>query len=161
MVELVAWNIVTQPITRVFGEPEFPGARINVSTHAVAHAQSHNFCIACFWIHTTVLRCGNRRNANVEGRAKWHIEPAFGIKGQIFPTVRNIRRHVVIDHFGLGHFVQIGFGVVVFQNAINISHIEGAISKGNACWHFQARQNGFDDFFAAFIHHGVNRADTK
>src|SRR3984957_1246122 len=45
-VELVARHVVADPVARVFGEPVFAGARIDVAAHAVADAKRHQFGIA-------------------------------------------------------------------------------------------------------------------
>eukprot|EP01035_Chromulina_nebulosa_P000957 gene958-1300_t len=55
-VELVARQVVADPVAGVFGEPVFAGAWIDIAANAVAHAERNQFGIAGLRINTTDLR---------------------------------------------------------------------------------------------------------
>src|ERR1700750_2206434 len=66
-VELVARQIVADPVAGVLGEPVFAGAGIDVAADAVADAQRPDFSIAGLGINAADLRHAGRGNADVEG----------------------------------------------------------------------------------------------
>src|ERR1700692_3940929 len=72
-VELVARQIVADPVARVLGEPVFAGARIDVAADAVPNAERPDFSIAGLRIDAADLRYAGRRHADVEGRTERHV----------------------------------------------------------------------------------------
>ena len=49
-----------------------------------------------------------------------------------------IGRHVVVDDLAFRHLVEVGLGVFVLQDLVDIDHVKGAIPKGDARRHLQA-----------------------
>src|SRR6202166_2225948 len=110
-VELVARQVVADPVAGVFSEPVFSGARIDVAADAVAHAERHQFGVAGLGIDAADLRDAGRRDADVEGRSERNVEPAILVGGEVLPAVGAIGRHVVIDPFAIAEL-----GKVVYDD---------------------------------------------
>ena len=47
--------------------------------------------------------------------------------GDVFPAMRGIGRHVVIHHLAVAELVEIGFGVVVFDQLVDGDDVERAV----------------------------------
>src|SRR5262249_55422127 len=74
--ELVARQIVADPVAGVLGEPVSAGARVDIAADRVAYAERHEFGIAGLRIDATDLGEAGRRKADVEGRSERNVEPA-------------------------------------------------------------------------------------
>src|SRR5262249_40744390 len=103
MVELVARYVVAEPVARILGEPVVAGARIDVAADAVAHAKRDDFRKTVGRIDAPDLRYRGRRQADVAGRTERDVKPAVLVEGQIFPAMRRVGRHVVVDDLPLRH----------------------------------------------------------
>ena len=143
-IELVARHVVADPIAGVFSEPVFAGARIDVAADAVADAEGHDLGIAGLGIDAADLRQRGRRDADVEGRAERHVEPAILVRREILPAMRDIRRHVVIDHLAVAELIEIGLGIVIFDQPVDIDDVERAVLERDAGRHLQALDHGLD-----------------
>ena len=126
-VELVARHVVAHPVARVLGEPVFAGARIDVAADAVANAERDQFGIAGLGIDATDLRYAGWRNPDIEGRSERHVEPAVLVGREVLPAMRHVGRHVVIDHLAVAELVEIGFGVVVFDQLVDGDDVQRTI----------------------------------
>ena len=153
--------IVADPVARVFGEPVFAAARIDVAADAVADAERHQFGVAGLGIDAADLRHAGRRNADVEGRSERNVEPAILVGGKILPAMGGVGRHVVIDHLAVAEIVEIGFGVVVFDQLVGRDDVERAVLEGEAGGHVQALEDGLDLFLAAIVLDGVDVAEPE
>src|SRR5262249_55667504 len=157
-IELVIRAIVAQPIARVFAEPVLTGARIDVAAHTVTDAERDDFREPVRRVDTPDLRGRGRRQALVAGRSNGHIEPAVLIERQIFPAMRNVGRQIVVDDLRLRHVVEIGFGIVVLVNLVDIGDVERAVSERDAGRYPHALDDGFDRLLAALVHYRVDDA---
>ena len=101
MVELVARHVIAKPIARILAEPVVAGARIDVAADAVAHAERDDFRETVRGIDAPDLRDRGRRQADVAGRSERNVEPAVLVEGQIFPAMRRVGWHVVVDDLRL------------------------------------------------------------
>src|SRR3984957_324918 len=160
-VELVARHVVAHPVAGVFGEPVFAVARIDVTADAVADAERHDFGVAGLGIDPADLRHPGRGNADVEGRSERNVEPAILVGREILPAMGGIGRHVVIDHLAVAELVEIGFGVVVFDQLVGGDDVKRAVAERQASGHVQALENGLDLLLAAIVLDGVDVAEAE
>jgi hypothetical protein len=70
--------------------------------------------------------------------------------------VRHIGRHVVIDHDGLRHTVEVGLSVVVAQQLVDVDDIRRAIAESEAGRHVQALEDGLDLALSTLIGDGID-----
>src|SRR6185312_15331517 len=136
-VELVGGQVVADPVAGVFREPVFAGARIDVAADRVADAERIDFRVAGLGIDAADLRDAGRGNADIEGRSERNIEPAVLVDRDIFPAMRGIGRHVVIDHLALAEIVEIGLGIVVADQLVDCDHVERTVAEGETGGHVQ------------------------
>src|SRR6267378_2582415 len=160
-VELVARYIVAHPVTGVFGEPVLAAARIDIAADAVANAERHDFGITGFRIDAANLREAGRRDPDVEGRAERQVEPAILIDGDILPAMRGIGGHVVIHDLAVAELVEIGFGVVVFDQLVDRDDVQRTILEREAGGHVQTLEDGLDLFLAAIVFDGIDVAEAE
>ena len=106
-VELVARQVVADPVAGVFGEPIFAGAGIDVASDAVSDSERPDLGVASLGIDTANLRHAGRRNANVEGRSERDEEPAILVDRDILPAMRGVGRHIVIHDLARAEIVKI------------------------------------------------------
>src|SRR5260370_5114090 len=86
-VELVARQVVADPVAGVFGEPVFAGARIDIAADAGTDAERDQFVVAGLGIDASGLRHAGLRDPDVEGRPEWYVERAILVGGEVFPAV--------------------------------------------------------------------------
>jgi len=72
--------------------------------------------------------------------------------------MRHVGRHVVVDHLRRRRLVEVGFGIVVFVELVDIDHVERAIHEGDARGHAQPGDERLHDLLAANVGDGVDRA---
>ena len=65
--------------------------------------------------------------------------------------MRRVRRHVVIDDLRLRHVVEIGFGIVVLVDLVDVGDIERAVPVCEAGRHLHALEDGLDRPLAALV----------
>ena len=65
--------------------------------------------------------------------------------------MRNVGRHVVIDDLALRHVVEVGLGVVVFVELVDVDDVERAVLEADAGRHGHALDDRLDRPFAAGI----------
>ncbi len=160
-VELVARHVVAHPVAGVLGEPVLSGARIDVAADAVANTERPDFGIAGLGIDATDLRHAGRRNADIEGRSERHVEPAVLVGSEVFPAVRHIGRHVVIDHLAVAELVEIGFGVVISDQLVDGDDVERAVLERQSGRHVDFLEDGLDLFLAALVGDGIDVAEIE
>ena len=143
--------------SRAFSENQVvAGARVNVATNAVADTKRDYFCETVGGIDAPDLGHRSRREADVAGRAKRNVNPAFLVEHQIFPAMRRIGWHVIVDNLRLRQLFWVGFGIIVLIDLIDIRDVEGAIPVSDAGQHLHALRNGFDGPFPSVIFHRVD-----
>ena len=81
VVELVAWNIIAEPVAGVLGEPVIAGPRIDVAADAIAYPECDGLGETGLGINVTNLRNRGRREADVAGRSERNVEPAVLVEG--------------------------------------------------------------------------------
>ena len=97
----------------------------------------------------------------VAGRTERDVEPAVLVEGEIFPAVRRVGRHVVVDDLRLRHLVEVGFGIVVLVELVDIDDIERAVAVGDAGRHLHALEDGLDRALAALVGDRVDVGGQK
>jgi hypothetical protein len=75
--------------------------------------------------------------------------------------MRNVGRHVVINHLRLRHVAEIGLGIVVFVNLVDVDNVERAVAERDTGRHRHALDDGFDRPLAALVHNGKDLADAE
>ena len=160
-VELVARHVVADPVAGILREPVTPGARIDVAADAVADAERPDLGIAGLGIDAADLREAGRGDADVEGRSERHIEPAILVDGDVFPTMRDVGRHIVIHHLAGAEIIEIGFGVFVFDQLVDRDDVERAIEKGEAGRHVEALEDGLDLPLSAIVLDRIDIAEAE
>ena len=149
VVELVARHVVAQPVAGVLAEPQVAGARIDRAADAVADADRHQLGRAVRRIDAAILRQAGRRQADVAGRPERDVEPALAVGHQVLPAMRHVGRHVVVDDLAVRRLVEVGLGIVVFVELVDVDHVERAVHEGDAGRHAQAGDEGLHHLLAA------------
>ena len=72
--------------------------------------------------------------------------------------MRDVGRHVVVDDRRGRQLVEIGFGVVVFEQLVDVDDIKRAVAKCDAGRHAQSADDRLHRFLAAVVDHGVDLA---
>ena len=75
--------------------------------------------------------------------------------------MRNVRRHVVVDHLGRRHVADVGFGVLVFQDLADVRHIQRTVAKCDAGGHGHVLEDRLDLFLAAVVGDRVDAASAE
>ena len=63
--------------------------------------------------------------------------------------MRHVRRHVVVDDLAGRRLVEVGFGIVVFVELVDVDHVERAIHEGDTRRHAQPGDEGLRHLLAA------------
>ena len=106
------------------------------------------------------LRHAGRGNADIEGRSERNVEPAVLVRRQIFPAMRRIGRHVVIDHLTGAEIVVIGFGVCIDQ-LVGRDDVKRPVPECETGGHVQALEDGLDLFLPAIVLDRIDIAEAE
>ena len=75
--------------------------------------------------------------------------------------MRRIGRHVVINNLAFRHLVEVGLGILVFQQLVDRDDVKRTVAEGEAGRHVQALEDGLDLFLAAVVGDGVDVAEAE
>src|SRR5207302_1302937 len=84
------------------------------------------------------LQTGNRgitfirTLADITWRTHWHVEHAIRPQTDKLPAVMRVAGIAIVDYDGLRRIGQARLDVVVAQNAVDLSHVQGTVVKGDA-----------------------------
>jgi hypothetical protein len=119
VIELVTWCVVAQPVACILGEPVVAGTWIDIAADAVPHTKSRDLRQICLEIDMSDLGHAGRWNANVEWQSKQNVHPSVLVRDQVFPSMRDVGRHVVLNHDRLRHLVEIDLGITVTKQLVD------------------------------------------
>ena len=157
-VELVVRQIVVDPVAPVVGEPELAAPRVDCAADAVAHAQRHQLGLAGLRVHAAILAGAGRRQADVTRHADRDVEPALAVGHQVLPAVRHVGREVVVHDLAFRRLLEVGLGIVVAVELVDIDDVERAVLEGDAGRHAQPGDEGLCDLLAIGAADGMDRA---
>src|SRR5580658_3058665 len=131
-IELVAGNVVAEPVARVLAEPQFACSRIDGAADAVANPDRPQFRIAVFRVDAPDLRCAAWRQALVARRPDRYVQLAVLANRDVFPAMRRIGREIVIDDLALPEAVKVILGVLPSINLVDVDDIERIVVERDA-----------------------------
>ena len=136
VIELVARHVVAEPVARVLGEPESPVRGSTSPPTLLRMPSATSSAVPVFGIDAAILRDAGRRQADVARRAEGHVEPA-SCRGPDISSRAARRAACRRRRPCRAALVEVGFGIVVFVELVDVDDVERAVLEGDAGRHAQ------------------------